>query len=314
MPAPKTSDILKIVRRHFPEGAHSLYRFPAGLAHYVYDVATKDGEHIVVRVADPQGYNGLPGGVYWHARLKPLGLPLPELLAHDLQAPFPYMILERLPGNDLGQVYPRLSTSEKQRLARKVAAIQDQVAELAPAASFGWLSSYQPADPIASWQQVVAMQLDADLERIAQAGLFDPDRAGRISEKVSPFVPYLQAVAPRPFLDDTTTKNVLIHRGRLSGIVDTDTVCFGDRLYVLALTRLALLADEMQTDYIDYWAQAWKLSGEQKKAVDLYTAIHCVGFMAETGQTFNRRGPAPIDPQRVERLEAIFNELLDALA
>ena len=42
--------------------------------------------------------------------------------------------------------------------------------------------------------------------------------------------PTLEAVPPLPFLDDLTTKNVLVDGGRLSGVVDVDVVCFGDPL------------------------------------------------------------------------------------
>ena len=119
-----------------------------------------------------------------------------------------------------------------------------------------------------------------------------------------------RAGAAAPFLDDTTTKNVLISGGRLSGIVDVDVVCFGDRLFTPALTRMALLSRGYATDYIRYWCDELDLSGEQERILTLYTAHFCVGFLAELGQRFNKEAAETVEDGMVERLLAILNRLL----
>ena len=40
--------------------------------------------------------------------------------------------------------------------------------------------------------------------------------------------PYLRAVRPVAFLDEVTTKNVIVHNGELRGIIDVDYICFDD--------------------------------------------------------------------------------------
>lgn len=90
------------------------------------------------------------------------------------------------------------------------------------------------------------------------------------------------------FLDDTTTKNVLIDQGQLSGIVDVDTVCFGDPLLTPALTQMALLKSAFDTDYISFWAEALLLNLGGRRHLALYTAIFCVIFLSELGQQFNK--------------------------
>ena len=42
-------------------------------------------------------------------------------------------------------------------------------------------------------------------------------------------------------LDDITTKNVIVSAGELQGFVDFDNVCYGDPLYMLGLTMVAIL-------------------------------------------------------------------------
>jgi Ser/Thr protein kinase RdoA (MazF antagonist) len=309
-PGPRTSDVLRALRAHVNVKAHSMRRLPTGLAHYVYEIMTDDAP-VIVRMADPAVENGIPGGVYWHGRLKELGVPVPEMYGHDLEAEFPYMVLERLPGSDLGAVYPDLTAEQKRTLAHEIAAIQDRVGTLPHADHFGYLDSYDnPTSPAKSWNQLMADGLNRAEKMIREGGVFDPEIVARVRAAAAPRESYFSSVQPAPFLDDTTTKNVIIHNGALSGIVDTDNVCFGDRLDVLALTNTAVLSRGWEPDYIDYWAEAWELGAAERKLVDLYTAMHGVYFMGEIGQKWNKDEPLEADETYIERLREVVEGLL----
>jgi hypothetical protein len=52
---------------------------------------------------------------------------------------------------------------------------------------------------------------------------------------------------------------------------------------------------------------------EQRAALDLYTAQHCVDFMGEIGQRFNRTEAAPVDPSYLARLHCLSAQLLDRI-
>ncbi|HEX8732709.1 MAG TPA: phosphotransferase, partial [Ktedonobacterales bacterium] len=114
------------------------------------------------------------------------------------------------------------------------------------------------------------------------------------------------------FLDDTTTKNVLVHEGALSGVVDTDYVCFGDPLFTLALTRVALFAHDLDPDYADQWEALLALDDSQRRRLAAYVAVFSLGFMSELGQRFNRDAPEPVDPAYLLRLEAMLDAALAA--
>lgn len=73
-------------------------------------------------------------------------------------------------------------------------------------------------------------ELERSRERLEQAGVFKLEVVERVQSGLARFEAYFRGVAPTPFLDDTTTKNVIISEGRLSGIVDIDVICFGDPL------------------------------------------------------------------------------------
>jgi hypothetical protein len=116
-------------------------------------------------------------------------------------------------------------------------------------------------------------------------------------------------VRPRPFLDDTTVKNVLVHEGRFRGIVDVDELGFGDSLLVIGLTRTALLSRGLDCDYTDSWCEALALTEEQHEVVRFYTALYGVVFLSEQGEAFNRARAEP-DLEQCARLEQLVAEQL----
>ena len=301
-----------VVRRYLGNEPVRVARFPTGLANYVYDVVTADGGNVVVRLARAGQGARFAGAVYWHGRLAPLGVPLPRLLRHDVapaDATCPFMLIERLPGQDLAFAYPDLSAAQKRALARRIVAIQRAASTLPPGPGFGYAGSYDDRlHP--TWAALLEADLARNLRRIREAALLDTRFAGQVRAKLAAYAPYLARVTPRAFLDDTTTKNVLIHDGRLSGIVDVDVVCFGDPLLTPALTQMALLSRGYDTAYIWYWCEELDLRAEQGRVLALYTALCCIGFLGELGQRFNKDVAPPVEEDAVRRLVGILDELL----
>ncbi|HEU5012503.1 MAG TPA: aminoglycoside phosphotransferase family protein [Roseiflexaceae bacterium] len=302
-----------IVQTALGQRVCSVQRFSTGLAHYVFDVVTECGDALVARIAREDSREALAGAVYWSERLRPLGVPLPRILAADLHAetaPFAFLLLERLPGTDLGNVYTMLSADEKRTIAAGVVQAQQLTASLPLGHGFGYAASYEAPLPHRTWTDVVRASLARSRARIALARVFDSALVDRAEAVLARFEPYCATIQPRPFLDDTTTKNVLVHDGRLSGIVDVDVVCFGDPLWTVALTQMALLSRAYNLDYVAYWRNALNLTDEQHAALRFYTAVFCLDFMGEVGQVFNKAQAEPVDQQYVQRLSALFEELM----
>ncbi|HEX8995754.1 MAG TPA: hypothetical protein VF812_06965 [Ktedonobacterales bacterium] len=312
-PRPTARDAARAVRAYLGLDAVRIERFPTGLCHYVYDVTTADGRQVVARLATEETRDQLAGGVYWHARLRGVGAPLPALYAAHLDPAegFPVMLLERLPGQDLGLVYERMSRDQWLALAARIVELQRAVATLPHASGFGYALSYEDERLHASWLDVVLAEVERSRQRILAAGVVAPDWAEHTRARVLEQRDYLLSVAPIAFLDDTTTKNVLIHEGALSGVVDTDVVCFGDPLFTLALTRVALLAHQLDPDYADHWRELLRLDDARQAALALYTAVFCLTFLGEIGQRFNRDEPVSVDRAYQRRLEATLNGLLN---
>jgi aminoglycoside phosphotransferase (APT) family kinase protein len=310
---PSARTAATLVERRLGVAVEMIERFQSGLANYVYDVRLVDGRRLVARLAHgPDAQATTRAAVYWNRLLRPRGVPLPQLLGWELRPPAgaPYLLLERLPGRELGEVFPTLTRAQQRALAGRIVDIQRAVGQLPDGPGYGFASSYRATDLLPSWAAVLRAELARAREWITGAGVVDVAHVARVEACLPAFAAYCATIAPRPFLDDTTTKNVIIHDGQLSGIVDVDCLCFGDPLYTVALTRMALLSRGWETAYIDDWLELLAVDAAQRAALELYTAIFCVNFLGELGQAFNRDAPAPVNEAHVARLLRVLDSTL----
>lgn len=314
---PSERDAVSIVAEVFGEATETVTRFATGSSHFVYDVRTARGRNLVVRISRRDEVEAVRGAAYWSRMLRPKGVSLPELLHADLSMtryPFPVIVLERLPGRDLGFVYDTLSRHELRILAERLVAIQGIVTALPRGRGFGYVANYDDPFPYPNWRDVITASLDRSRERIRAAGVVNERVVDPVEAAAECFTSYLSRIAPTPFLHDITTKNVIVHAGRLSGIVDVDDLCFGDPLLLVALIRMALLAHGHNPIYVEEWLDIIHPDMDQFAVLDLYTAQHCVDFMSELGQRFNRIEAAPVDQAYLARLHAVHAQVLDRIA
>lgn len=265
-------------------------RFPTGMQHFVFDAESAGRIKLVVRVSSREQQAAAENAARLSHLLRPLGVPLPELIHVDLSLdrfPFPFVILERLPGRDLGDVYLALSQRQKRAIADERVRISGLVDGLPDSDSFGFAATPDNPSLKSTWRTV----LDELISRAEQQ--FPPEQrdlfalADHVRDAIEEHSSALSAVEPRPFLHDTTTKNVIVHEGALSGIVDVDDFCFGDRLFTPALTWASLLARGWPADYVERcWAGALALSPENWRLLRLYAACFCIDLLGEMGQTF----------------------------
>lgn len=294
---------------HFKDAVNRVTRFPTGMCHYVYEVVTTNGKAYIVRIASPNTRSYVEGGVYWHPILRAAGVPVPALHASGSDDLFAYMLLERLPGSDLGQVYGTLSPSAKRTLAEAIVEVQHKVGTLAKPRGFGLAFSYEQANATgkSSWVEVVRADISRSEERIRRVGRIDTRFVERTRALLADHETFLHGVEPVPFLDDVTSKNVIVNDGVLSGVVDTDEVCFGDPLFTVGLTNMALLSLGVDTEYVDFWLDAIHATKKQRGTVLVYTLVFCLNFMGELGQVFNK--DVGFCEETAEHLREVFENL-----
>jgi aminoglycoside phosphotransferase (APT) family kinase protein len=312
MKTPSAGDAADVVRSRLGLEPIKIQRFPTGLCHYVFSVTISDQQKWVVRIATPQTKRLLAGGVYWNKFLRSLGVPLPRIVATSLEPAeieFPFVVLEQLPGTDLSEVYQTLTSSEKLEIVSEVVRIREKVSVLPEASGFGFAYSYEEPPAYRTWRGAVSAILERAQQRMGNSGhpgCLYVERATRI---LSRHEAYFASVRPVPFLDDTTTKNVLVEQGRLTGVVDVDQLCFGDPLSTVGLTQTALLANGLDVDYVQHWMNLLRLNKQLRQAVGAYSLLFCVVFMSELGQRFNKEERPEIDLEMFARIKSIFEKL-----
>jgi hypothetical protein len=212
-------------------------------------------------------------------------VPLPAILAADVQGERPWLVLERLPGTDLGAVIADLSDSQLDLIAARVAQAQTITAHTGTAGRYGHAIRPEQA-PHSAWSHVLDAHLVRSQRRIAAAGLFDAGLVDRVQSELTTRRDAIDRIGPNPFLHDTTTRNVIVTpEGCFSGIVDVDDLCFGDPRYPAALTMAVLMAQGGPVAYVKSWLRH---AGQTDDPVFwLYVSAFVLDLMSEHGQTFN---------------------------
>jgi len=300
----------EICFRNFNKYADKIKRFEIGYGNYVYRICFGQDKLIIRINSDENAYKDT---IYWLDKLRSLGLPVPTVICNGMYDKLSYLILNHIDGDDLGNVYADLSFEEKREIAIEVVNIQKMVSTLPQNQGYGYLTSYNDENYKKSWKEVILEHLDRSRHRIKENKIFDYKKVDKIEKLLEKYYDYLTYIKPIPFLDDLSSKNVLINQGRLSGVIDIDCICFGDKIYYVALTNMALISLGYDTKYIDYLMEEMEASELERKVLKLYTLVFCVDFMSEKGMKFKDK-VVEVNKNQVEGLneiyEAMYSELI----
>lgn len=270
-------------------------RCAVGIGNYVYIVKCDDIKYIIRCSEDKNAYEDT---VNWLKRLSALDIPVPKVLFCGQYQKYSYLILNYIEGKDIGLVYRDLTEAEKMEIARDVIEIQRKVSSL-------------PLENISdawSWVYFVDDMLERADKLIVQNGYFDSQKVKQLKEQKVFLEEYFAAVKPVAYLDDISTKNLLIHNGRISGIIDIDWIGIGDDLTFIALTYVALLNMNCETDYVEYLLKERGCNASEMKAFWFYSLLFCVDFMGERGTQFGDK-KIEVSEEIIKRLNQIYEML-----
>ncbi|MDE7294170.1 MAG: hypothetical protein K2N72_07075 [Oscillospiraceae bacterium] len=197
-------------------------------------------------------------------------------------------------------VYGELTADEKMGIAREVTEIQKKVSRLDLGDSDEW-----------DWDDFIDEMLETAERRIIKNGYFDREKVRLLKSEKGRLREYFEKVRPVPYLDDISTKNLLIYEGKISGIIDVDEMGAGDSLTFIALTYVALLNERYDTDYVEYLLSERGCADDEMNAFLFYSLVFCVDFMGERGCVFGDKKVA-VNEEIICRLNGIFDMLWGA--
>lgn len=287
----------------------SSIRMTTGDQYFVFDIKTENSDY-VIRMTDANHKSKFNSAIYWQNKLLPLGIPLAKFIKTDLEgmySQFPALLMLRLPGNDLINVYSDLTDLDKRNLAKEIVKIQAAATTLPEGLGYGITDSYDQIPEDKSWYDFLMNRLQLFKDIITKTAIFDANKITKVISIAKDMEEELRAIRSVPFLWDASERNVIVHNGMISGIVDVDDMCFGDPLLVLGLTFTALENEGYDTVYTDYWAEALYLDKKAKLRLEFYRLFYAVVFMRKHSMTTTNCQKVNFN---VQRLENIFQQSL----
>ena len=283
---PNETIAASVVKEMTSEQVVSASRMATGDQNFVFSVKTTSAEY-VIRMTDINHKYKFQCATTWQKMLLPLGVPLAEFIKSDLDgkySPFPTLLMMRLPGDDLINIYPYLTDVDKKNLANEMVSIQALCTRLPEGPCYGILDSYDVVTTDNSWvgntwYEFLLKRLEQCRVMITKLAVFNPHLATQVMHIAKDMQENLDKVRPTAFLWDASERNVIINHGKISGIVDVDEICFGDPLFVIALTSTCLEFESFDTLYTDYWAAALHLDQSAQARLNFYRLFYAIAFM-----------------------------------
>lgn len=287
---------LKICEEQIPDKLKRIKRCAIGYGNYVYIAECREKKYVLRCSEETNAYEST---IHWLHVLEPLDIPAPGVIAQGKYEQYDYLILTYMKGQDIGVVYPQLTDTDKRRIAKDIVRIQNEVSGIdIKGIEKGW-----------NWSTYVSDILHRAKERIEYNGYFDSKRVDTLLEEMSLVSDYFAGIKPVPYLDDISSKNILIDNGMISGIIDIDWMGVGDRLTFAALTNMAFLDLGYDTDYVKYILEEMQVDDAEKRAFLFYTLMYCVDFMGERGMRFMDK-TIEVNGEIVNRLNRIYDDLI----
>lgn len=281
------------------ETVTSVSRLTTGNQNYVYAVDTEQSTY-VIRMTH-KFRDKFVSALFWQEQLISLGVPLARFIAQDLDgqySPFPALLMKRLAGADIGKAYSSLTAEQKKSIAQQMVDIHAKLSALQDGSKYG----YTPDPPHDTWVDFLAKDLNVASNRINKAQIFDKDVVEIAFSELDSLKEGLLKIRPRPFMPDTTVKNVIIHDGALVGIVDVDDICYGDPLFTLSLTYAGSEIDGHDTEYADAWAGFLYLDLNAQRRLEFYRLLHTIWFMGEQAIISANGQKLNFDTEKLKRM------------
>jgi Ser/Thr protein kinase RdoA (MazF antagonist) len=286
----------------------SASRIPFGNVNFVFDITAESGSY-VLRMTTPEWKKAYVDAIALQKILIPLGVPVASFIENDVageHSPYPALLMHKLSGTDLVNVYRDLPIYEKLALADNVAAIHRMTGALPLGRGYGFAAAGADA-PYASWAAFLHVRWDACMLQTREVGALSAELAREATAAARAAISAIGHIPSTPFIWDMADRNLMIDQGGLTGIVDVDNLCYGDPLYTVSLASAVFDKEAWDTTYVDRWLTNFQDEKNTEGSVALrfafYRLFWLLNCLRSSGQL---KGNGNREQDRKERLSHLI--------
>jgi len=305
-------EIEKIIEREFGCSVDTIERMGNGICNEVYRAHAGELD-CVVRLKTEARYMY---GSHNHIPIfRAAGIAVPEILAEDYSktsSPFAYQVLSPIPGRDINDVIHILSDKQLVEISTHVSQVFDALRDVPNNGKFGVLWG-DGKDLVDSWTAEIARMTKVVIGWGGRTGVLDAQLAGILEWINSEYRPYFDSIKPVTYYGDICAKNVMIHEGKFSGLVDLDALAQGDPLEAIGRIKASWYGTHHGSVYTEAIMDKQRLDRDQRRIVTMYALLNRTYWTMENGIQFNQNTRDQVDRERErhdkEIVRALYKEL-----
>lgn len=306
------AEIIAIIDKEFAETPRSIARMGNGICNEVFLVDTSERE-VIVRLHTEARY--MLGSHYHIPVFRALGIRVPEILAEDYTksyVPFAYQVVSKIDGRDINDVIDTLTDDQLRAVAVEVANVFRRLREVPNNGKFGVLWG-DGDDLVDSWTEDIRRMSNVVMGWGAKTGILNEELAGILEWINLTYRSYFDGIEPVTYFGDICAKNVMIHEGHFSGLVDLDSLGQGDPLEAVGRIKASWYGTHHGRVYSDAVMDELDLSDEERCIVTTYALLNRTFWTMENGIEFNRNTSAKVDPAREKQDKMVVRALYEEM-
>jgi aminoglycoside phosphotransferase (APT) family kinase protein len=244
-----------------------------------------------------------------------LQITTPTIIAEDYskkQFSFCYQILSKIEGQDLGVVIHELNENNLKSIASEISGIFNKFKSLPLENTFGEITGLDE-EKYNSLTEIIENQKRTILERNDKTKVIDQDTINILNNLINNYQNYFLQAKPKLYYDDICSKNVMIHNGEFSGLVDLDFLVKGDYLEAIGRIIASWYGKKHEEIYINEIIKLQKLDKNQQKVIKMYAILNLIYWTSEEGIQFNSNSSGVINWKNVEskkkQIVKLYNEI-----
>lgn len=292
--------IREIGEKHLGGTPTEIIRMTIGMCNEVYELKYESASFILRMNQEKEWIYGTHKFLPLFQKLQ---IKTPKLIAEDYtktEFPFCYQIQNKLKGKDLGLVIDKLSSSNLKQIAKEISDIFDKFNTLPETEGFGLLTGMRE-EKRENLLDGIENQRTTILQRNQSSNVIDAEILEIYNEILDSYKNYFLSVKSKLYYDDICSKNVMIHNGRFTGLVDLDFLIKGDYLEAIGRMIASWHGEVAGERYIEEIIKLQTLDEFQKKIIRVYAIMNLMLWTSEEGIRFNGNSTGEVNWENVAK-------------